>query len=108
MRGFLKIMVWGAAIWGASLIWLDIIRYFLSPLIFGLLVGTVLAYLLGQYLGHRDRSHQVRFSSLSSSPTRPAPSLQIDNHVAEATRPSSVTAVRGTASRSTRPAAATQ
>lgn len=108
MNWFMKIMAWSIAIWGASLLWLEIIRFFVSPLVFGLLIGIVLAYVLGQYLGQRDRSPQAQFSTFSSGPTRPAPALRNENDNAGPTRPSSIIAVHDPANRPTRPVAATQ
>ena len=48
MNRLLKVVVWGIVIWGLTLPWLEFNRFLMSPVLFGLLVGTGPAYFLGQ------------------------------------------------------------
>lgn len=71
MKRLLKIVLLGLGIWGVSLLWLELNRVLMSPLIFGLLLGTIPAYLFGHYLNRRSHGGDTGAARLPAETTRP-------------------------------------
>jgi hypothetical protein len=103
MQRFLKIMGWGIAIWGLSLVW-PLTNIVLPPrvadaLVVGLVVAVV-AFFLGRNVGRIDEAKRQVFPA---QPTRPTPVKVARNHFSRQTAPMPVLRERSSASRPTRP-----
>jgi hypothetical protein len=106
---WLKIIGLGVAMWGLSLIWLQVNELLTSPVVLGLIIGLAImapAYLLGQHIGRRShRSEPASRPQLDrtrpalvfarkhhSLPTRPMPVVK--NPHSRPTRPMPITSGR--------------
>jgi hypothetical protein len=78
---WLKIAGLGTAIWTLNLIWLELNEVLTSPIILIFIVGLALllpVYLLGNWLGRRDRSRRLVRTHVD--PTRPARAVIFARH----------------------------
>ncbi len=103
MNRLLKVVILGIVIWGLTLPWLEFNRFLMSPVVFGLLVGTGPAYFLGRQFGQRRSRGKIRPVRFSSAPTRPAMIFQTQAQSPAPTRPTPGISIRERASRSTHP-----
>ncbi len=103
MKHLLKIIVVGVVIWLLSLIWLDLNMFLMSPLVMGVVVGMLPAYLLGRLLTQIYHSQTTQplaqpfrpthsnpaqpASELAVGPTRPNRALNRQDRAANPTRP---------------------
>lgn len=103
MKRLLKIIAAGLAIWLLSLIWLDLNLILMWPLVVGIVVGMMPAYLFGRLLNQLYHSQAVQPVYQPLPPTRPLPISRTIDLAVDPTRPSRVVTRQERAANPTHP-----
>lgn len=87
MKHLLKIIAAGLAIWFLSLVWLELNLILMWPLVMGMVVGMMPAYLLGRLLNQLSHGQAVHPVYQSLPQTRPSRVLARRERAANPTHP---------------------
>jgi hypothetical protein len=108
MARLLKILAWGLAIWGLSLLWPTSSLVLTPATMIWLTIGLgliVIAYFTGQYVGqtHSSGENKATRKAFHAHRTRPTPIAHVRSHFSRRTAPMPAVVKQSPASRPTRP-----